>query len=38
LYEKYLELFMPVWLTLNAIKMMRKEMAEEKRKREERNR
>ncbi len=37
LYEKYLKLFMPVWLTLNAIKMMRREMAEEERKRAERN-
>jgi hypothetical protein len=37
LYEKYLKLFMPVWLTLAAIKMMRGEIAEEKRKRSERN-
>jgi hypothetical protein len=37
LFEKYLELFMPIWLTLSAIKIMRKEMAEEKRKRAERN-
>lgn len=36
LYEKYLKLFMPVWLTLSAIKKMRQEMREEKRKKEER--
>lgn len=37
LYEKYLKLFMPIWLTLGAIRMMRQERAEEKRKRAERN-
>lgn len=36
LYEKYLKLFMPVWLTLSAIKKMRQEIKEEKRRREER--
>ncbi|MDD3006171.1 MAG: hypothetical protein PHX30_01130 [Candidatus Pacebacteria bacterium] len=36
LYEKYLNLFMPIWLTLEGIKMMRKEKEEEKRKKEER--
>jgi hypothetical protein len=36
LYEKYLKLFMPVWLTLSAIKMMRKEAQEERRKKAER--
>lgn len=35
-YEKYLKFFMPIWLTLEGIKMMRKEAAEEKRKKEER--
>ena len=35
-YEVYLELFLPIWLTLVAIKMMRKENAEEKRKKAER--
>lgn len=35
-YEKYLKLFMPIWLTLEAIKLMRKEIAEEKRKKAER--
>ncbi|MFA6897187.1 MAG: hypothetical protein WCQ96_02800 [Patescibacteria group bacterium] len=35
-YEKYLLLFMPIWLTLVAIKKMRREIAEEKRKKAER--
>ena len=36
LYEKYLKLFMPIWLPILAIKAMRKEIQEEKRKKEER--
>ncbi len=36
LYEKYLKLFMPIWLPLEALKIMIKEMQEEKRKSEER--
>ncbi|MFA7169838.1 MAG: hypothetical protein WC178_03210 [Candidatus Paceibacterota bacterium] len=36
LYEKYLKLFMPIWLPLSALKMMYKEMQEEKKKKEER--
>jgi hypothetical protein len=35
-YEKYLKLFMPIWLTFEAIKRMRKEMQEERIKKEER--
>ncbi len=35
-YEKYLKLFMPVWLTLEAIKMMLQDRREERRRREER--
>jgi hypothetical protein len=36
LYEKYLKLFMPVWLTLEAIKIMIQEIRDERSKREER--
>ena len=35
-YEKYLKLFMPIWLTVEAIKKIREETREERRKREER--
>jgi hypothetical protein len=35
-YEKYLKLFMPVWLTIEALKMMIKENREERLRREER--
>lgn len=36
LYEKYLKLFMPIWLTLSGIKIMYKEMQDERRKKAER--
>lgn len=35
-YEKYLKLFMPVWLTLEAIRMMFEESREQRRRQEER--
>jgi len=36
LYEKYLKLFMPIWLPAEAMKIMLKEMKTEKKKRQER--
>jgi len=36
LYEKYLKLFMPVWLTIEGIIKMYGEIREDRRKREER--
>lgn len=36
LYEKYLKLFMPIWLTVEALKIMLKEMSDERQRREER--
>jgi len=36
LYEKYLKLFMPIWLVLSGIKIMYKEMQDERRKKTER--
>jgi len=35
-YEKYLKLFMPVWLTIEALKIMIREMRDERQRREER--
>jgi hypothetical protein len=35
-YEKYLKLFMPIWLTIEALKMMIAEMRAERARREER--
>ncbi|MDD3190590.1 MAG: hypothetical protein PHI66_02790 [Candidatus Pacebacteria bacterium] len=36
LYEKYLKLFMVIWLPIEAIKIMLGEMKEEKKKKQER--
>jgi heme exporter protein D len=36
LYEKYLKLFMPIWLTVTALRALLREIREERQRRDER--